>query len=214
MAEPTSPYEAAPPSPKRLWRSVGIALLGAALVLVTTVLPAEYGIDPIGTGRALGLTALNSAPSRTIEIKDVIGGNEQIRKVKVPDPREPVPLPNPAVHQDEATPARTETRTITLQANQETEVKLHLAANKVALYAWKVDRGQVYVDFHGHDPALGPDFWVRYKEEDAAQGDQGSLVAPLSGEHGWYWQNYNDFPVVITLTVSGYYDNIIDYGIR
>ena len=36
-----------------------LALLAAALILVTAVLPAEYGIDLIGTGRLLGLTALS-----------------------------------------------------------------------------------------------------------------------------------------------------------
>jgi hypothetical protein len=29
----------------------------------------------------------------------------------------------------------------------------------------------------------------------------------------WYWLNYNDFPVVITLTITGYFDDIVDYGI-
>ena len=37
--------------------------------------------------------------------------------------------------------------------------------------------------------------------------------APFSGEHGWYWLNYNEFPVTVTLTVTGYFDDIIDYGI-
>ena len=31
-----------------------------AAILVTIVLPAEYGLDPLGTGRALGLTRLLS----------------------------------------------------------------------------------------------------------------------------------------------------------
>ena len=30
----------------------------AAIILVTAVLPAEYGLDPLGTGEALGLTPL------------------------------------------------------------------------------------------------------------------------------------------------------------
>jgi hypothetical protein len=34
------------------------AVLIAALVFVGAVLPAEYGIDPLGTGDALGLLAL------------------------------------------------------------------------------------------------------------------------------------------------------------
>ena len=37
--------------------------------------------------------------------------------------------------------------------------------------------------------------------------------APFTGEHGWYWLNYNDFPVTITLTVTGYFDDVVDYGL-
>ena len=43
------------------------ALMVAALLLVTVVLPAEYGIDPLGTGAALGLTAMSEARARVIE---------------------------------------------------------------------------------------------------------------------------------------------------
>jgi hypothetical protein len=103
--------------------------------------------------------------------------------------------------------------TVTLQPDQETEVKLRLAKSKAVVYSWSVDRGQVYVDFHGHDPSLGDQTWVRYREQDAAKGNNGSLVAPFSGEHGWFWQNYNEFPIVITLTVTGYFDDIVDYGL-
>jgi hypothetical protein len=35
-----------------------VALLAAVVILVIAVLPAEYGIDPLGVGAALGLTAL------------------------------------------------------------------------------------------------------------------------------------------------------------
>lgn len=44
--------------PPHLVRTTLGALLLAALILVTVVLPAEYGIDPLGSGRLLGLTGL------------------------------------------------------------------------------------------------------------------------------------------------------------
>jgi hypothetical protein len=44
-------------------------------------------------------------------------------------------------------------------------------------------------------------------------GDNGSLVAPFAGEHGWFWLNVSDTPVTITLTVTGYQDKLINYGI-
>jgi hypothetical protein len=206
---PTPDWHA--PSGKRIARSVLIAIVVAAVVLVTAVLPAEYGIDPTGIGRALGLTAL-SAPSRTLEVTDVLAGNERVREVEIPEFGEPVPLPNPAVHQDEAGPAPTRTMTITLPPEGETEIKTVLKQNKVIVYSWQTDRGSIYCDLHGHDPEAGSDFFVRYREDQEGSNVSGSLVAPFGGEHGWYWLNYNEFPVTITLTVTGYFDDIVDYG--
>lgn len=201
------------PSPRRLWAATLAALAAAAVLLVTTILPAEFGIDPTGIGGALGLTALNAPAARTLEITDVIGGNESVRTVEIPDFGAPVPLPNPAIHQAEAGPPATRTMMVTIPAEQETEIKTVLREGKVILYTWAVDRGDIYSDFHGHDPAVSSEFWVRYQEHQEGAGGSGSLVAPFGGEHGWYWLNYNEFPVTVTLTVTGYYDDIIDYGI-
>jgi hypothetical protein len=46
------------PSARRLLKSTVLAALVAAAILVTIVLPAEYGVDPTGIGRALGLTQM------------------------------------------------------------------------------------------------------------------------------------------------------------
>jgi hypothetical protein len=102
------------PSGQRIAWSVGLALVVAVIVLVVAVLPAEYGIDPTGIGRLLGLDALSSSATRTIEVRDVIGGNERVREVEIPAFNEPVPLPNPAVHQAEERPIQTRTMTLTL----------------------------------------------------------------------------------------------------
>lgn len=211
-SDPSPDWQA--PSGQRLALSVLAALIVAALVLVLAVLPAEYGIDPTGLGRALGLTELNAPPTRTLEIKDVLAGNEGVREVEIPAFNEPVPLPNPAVHQSEDRPIQTRTVTLTLGPNQETEIKTVLRTNKVIVYTWKADGGPVYCDLHGHDPAAGSEFFVRYREDqEGATEVTGSLVAPFDGEHGWYWLNINEVPVTITLTVTGFFDDIVDYGI-
>jgi hypothetical protein len=104
--------------------------------------------------------------------------------------------------------------TITLPPEGETEIKTVLRESKVVVYHWETDRGSIYCDLHGHDPEAGSDFFVRYREDQEAANVTGSLVAPFAGEHGWYWLNYNEFPVVITLTVTGFFDDIKDYGIH
>ncbi len=47
------------PSVKQIAMASGAALLVALVVVFGAVLPAEYGLDPLGTGRALGLLALS-----------------------------------------------------------------------------------------------------------------------------------------------------------
>src|SRR6185436_20594344 len=44
---------------ERIAVAAGAALLVAGLILVIAVLPAEYGVDPLGVGRKLGLTAMS-----------------------------------------------------------------------------------------------------------------------------------------------------------
>jgi hypothetical protein len=202
------------PSGKQIARSVVLAIVVAAVLLVTAVLPAEYGIDPTGIGRALGLTKLHAPATRTIEVKDVIGGNERVREVPIPSPGEPTPLPNPAVHQSQDQPPQTRTVSLTLGVDKETEIKAVMQEAKVIVYSWRVEGGMVYSDMHGHDPAIGGEAFVRYREDQQIDGDSGSLVAPFSGEHGWYWLNVSPTPVKITLSLTGYFDDIKDYGIH
>ena len=46
------------PSRRKVIVATGVALLTAAALLFGAILPAEYGIDPLATGRLLGLLAL------------------------------------------------------------------------------------------------------------------------------------------------------------
>lgn len=63
MSNLSSPA-AEPPSVGRLLRSTAIALVVAAFILATVVLPAEYGVDPTGLGRVLGLTQMGEVKAR------------------------------------------------------------------------------------------------------------------------------------------------------
>ena len=51
------------PSRRQLATTTAWALGVATVLLVTVVLPAEYGIDPLRAGRALGLTRLSAPPA-------------------------------------------------------------------------------------------------------------------------------------------------------
>jgi hypothetical protein len=215
MSGTPAPAGFEPPSGRKLLIGTGIALFVALLVLVLVIWPAEYGKDPTGIGALLGIEGMSTAATATIQIVDTIGGNEQIREVEIPEFGEPVPLPNPDVSQVEATAPAMRTVTLTLAPEGETEVKTVLQEGKMIVYDWRVDRGVLYTDFHGHNPEFGSDFWVRYREDQqGAESGSGSLVAPFAGEHGWYWVNINEHPVTVTLTVTGYFDDIVDYSDR
>ena len=62
---PSTPGPPSLPSLRTLAVASAVSVVVAALVLVTAVLPAEYGIDPLGTGRMLGFTALSQAGTVT-----------------------------------------------------------------------------------------------------------------------------------------------------
>lgn len=61
MTSSTTPPQ---PSPRALVRSALIALVVAIVLAITVVLPAEYGIDPTGLGRPLGLTRMGEIKQR------------------------------------------------------------------------------------------------------------------------------------------------------
>jgi len=213
MSDSSTPGRFEPPSGKNILIGALAALAIAIVVLVAFILPAEYGVDPTGIGRALGIEGMSTAPTQTIELVDNIGGNEQVREIEIPDFGDPVPLPNPGVAQHEAGAPVTRTITVTLAPEAETEVKTVLKEGKMIVFDWEVDDGLVYSDFHGHNPEFGRDFWVRYREDQrGAASGHGSLVAPFEGEHGWYWVNLSEHPVTVTLTVTGYFDDMIDYS--
>src|SRR5687768_15821735 len=52
------------PDARRLLRSTMVAAVIAVALLVTVVLPAEYGIDPTRIGRVLGLTQMGEIKVR------------------------------------------------------------------------------------------------------------------------------------------------------
>ena len=64
----------------------------------------------------------------------------------------------------------------------------------------------------GEDAPGYPDrYFIRYAETEVGEG-AGSLVAPFTGNHGWYWLNIEDFPVTITLEARGFYERIEELG--
>ncbi len=100
---------------------------------------------------------------------------------------------------------------ILLESGGRLEYKVSMNVGEVLLYNWKSD-GDVHSDFHANQTGDKSGFWTRYSEQEGRKA-QGSIVAPYSGEHGWFWRNLENRPVNIKLSVAGYYKELIKIDI-
>jgi hypothetical protein len=220
------PSRAELPSAGKLLRSTMIAALVAAALLVTTVLPAEYGIDPTGIGRALGLTPMG-------EIKTALAAEAQAEEraaaeaapaqpvtvaAAVREPETPVPASAPVSvttaalaatpGKPEPVAGRQDTMTVTLKPGQGAEVKLTMNKDSRVRYEWTSAGGPVNFDTHG-DPHNAPkNFYHGYGKGRNQPGDKGELVAAFDGKHGWFWRNRSGSDVTVTLKAEGDYAKI------
>ena len=97
--------------------------------------------------------------------------------------------------------------TITLPERGEKEYKLEVAKGATFSYSWKTDKGVLFYDFHGEPKGDTTGSFETFKKGMAEEAS-GSLTTTFEGTHGWYWKNYNSYPVNITLNVKGDYQLI------
>ncbi|GAA4796776.1 hypothetical protein [Lysobacter hankyongensis] len=212
------------PTTAQLVKATLAAIVVAGVILITTVLPAEYGIDPTGIGGRLGLGVLATDHDA--------------------DTLSPTPAPNPAQSADQTVPVsrsaadraqiaskaaevfganagqsfdtaavslrtmsyRNDTLSVTLAPGKGAEVKAALKAGDGIVFHWKAT-GDVALDMHGEQPdAKGA--WTSYAVERAQREASGTFIAPFDGSHGWYWQNRGTAPVTVDIQVAGYQEKL------
>ena len=220
------PKRADLPTTGKLLRSTALAALIAGGLLVTTVLPAEYGIAPAGIGRALGLTpmgeikislaaearadervATETAPAQPVAVAPTVRAEAAPVPAPAPAPVAVATLPPAAVAPTPAA-ARQDTVTVTLKPGQGAEVKLTMNKDHRVRYEWASAGGPVNFDTHG-DPYDAPkDFYHGYGKGRNELGSKGELVAAFDGKHGWFWRNRSGYDVTVTLKTQGEYARI------
>lgn len=168
---------------RHILMAMAIALVVALVVLFVAVLPAEYGIDITGAGRAVGLLDLYAAQGAVTE-------------TLTPAPEGPVFSRTDGY--------RTDARTLTLGPYGTLEFKYQLDEGAAMIYDWTASDA-VGFDFHT-EPASNPNTGESF-EKGEASAKRGAYVAPYSGIHGWYWKNNTDHDVTITLTSAGFYSS-------
>lgn len=185
------------PSARTLVRSTLIALSVAAALLVSVVMPAEYGIDPLGTGRMLGLTEMGTIKMALIAEEKETAAVEAALAAGQPDPRLAAT----------AAPKWRDSMTVTLAPNAGVELKLEMTKNQKATYEWRADSADLNYNLHGEPPNPPKGFSHSYGRG-ASRGEQGEVVAAFDGVHGWYWRNRSTGVVRLTLRTSGEYQEL------
>ena len=191
MASNQSPQVPAGPSIATLVRTTVLALAVASVILVAFVLPAEYAIDPLGTGRWLGLTEI-AAPSVNVA-EDVPSAGAPM----VPTHSGPI-----GVYPGEF---KLDVFEIKLAPYEYIEYKYRLERDATMLYSWTATAGVVQ-DFHGERLPGATDGPAEesFDKQERRQAS-GSYAAPFAGIHGWYWENPGAEPVTVRLTSAGFY---------
>lgn len=195
------------PSSHRLFRSTVLALLGAIVILVVAVLPAEYGVDPTGMGRLLGLTRMGEikvALAREAAAEDAAAAAEAAAEDAAAVAPAPVSQP---VGASPADTGWTHVTIIPLAPGEGKEVKLVMPRDARAQFAWTAVGGGVNFDMHG-DSTDAPKSYISYRKGTGATADAGELVAAMDGHHGWFWRNRTDKSVAITLRTKGAYTEL------
>lgn len=203
------------PSSRTLLRSTLIAAGVALLILVTVVMPAEYGVDPTGVGRVLGLEemgeikqslAAEAAAAEAVDSAAAAAGNTGSSLAAAPSGA-PAVQPGAPVAAGAAAPTsgRTDTIAVLLQPGQGREIKLAMDEGARVNFAWSTDAGVVNYDQHADRTAAPAIRYHGYRKGNAVPSDTGTLVAAFAGMHGWFWRNRTAGPVTVTLRTSGDY---------
>ena len=185
------------PSTGKLIRSTIIAIVSAIVLLVTIVMPSEYGIDPTGVGDLLGLKKMGEIK---VALEEEIAA-EKPKDAVISDAKAEV-APDQAGTQS-ATNGNSHEMKVILAPDQAAEIKLKMNKGRLASYTWWSDKGQVNFNVHGDSESLKIKYHPYYKGSDKRR--EGSIEAAFNGYHGWFWRNRTKEQLVVTLQTQGDY---------
>lgn len=170
------------PSKAKIATATVVALFVGGLVLVIAVLPAEYGIDPLGVGEMLGLVVLSDEIAVSGEI----------------------PLRSDGLMAEPRT-YKVDSITFELGPGEDMEYKYRLDEGESMVYSWTATgfvRSEMHSEVDGAPAGTAEFFEVR----EEAVSRHGTYTAPFPGIHGWYWLNLNENAgIELTLKTAGFY---------
>lgn len=169
----------------------GCALLVAGLMLVMFVLPAEFAVDPLGTGARFGLLPLGVTGQQVaaLESTATAGTGGQGGAIIVGQER----------------PFQTETVAFKVAPHQGMEYKYRLDKGEALLYSWAAT-APVNYELHAEPDGAPAGYAQSYEKRPVTSQASGTLTAPFPGIHGWYWENPTDQEITVTLKSAGFYN--------
>lgn len=199
------------PTSRQLVRSTLLAAAAAAAILVTIVLPSEYGVDPTGIGRVLGLTEMGKIKVQlaqeaaadaavTASVPNPPGAPAAARPTAV------VPVASaPSADAEPAIAARQDQMSVTLAPGEAAEIKVKADKGTRIGFDWSVSGGHVNYDTHADASGISYHGYGKGRE---STGERGELVAAFDGSHGWFWRNRSGGSVTVVLRTNGSYSDI------
>ncbi|MDZ4054915.1 MAG: transmembrane anchor protein [Phenylobacterium sp.] len=215
MYNANKPTDADLPSTRKLLKSTGIAVAVATGLLVTVVMPAEYGVDPTRVGSLFGLTEMGRIK---VSLAAETQAEEAAAEAPAPAPTlDSAPLPaapssalaasvpaTPAAGSVAQTGSRSDRTVLTLAPDQGAEIKLVMQAGAKARFTWTSSGGRINYDTHADRPGTA----YHGYNKGSAERVEDELTAAFTGSHGWFWRNRTGQPVTITLVTEGAYSEI------
>ncbi len=194
----------------QLLKSLIIALLIGTVVLLTAVLPAEYGLDPLGTGELFGFSKLYQGNDKG-ETTDT-NSSLNFKKIKMAKLGSPQSVLKPSEANNPPPEVqyrqREDTIEVVVPAEKGIEYKFKSLKYGSTKYEWATNKGIVYIDFHGEIKQENPPKNVFYESYTLAYSNNmaGTLTAPFEGKHGWYFRNETDEDIIVTIRLNGQYE--------
>lgn len=188
--------DAKPLSRGRLLLGTAGAAAAAVVVLFAGVIPAEYGRDPLGLGKAAGTLRL-WAPDET-EVDVTTASGPLARQYDVPLRSDVIEIPLGGFLEG--------------AARSELEYKVAMKKAATLVYSWEVvgaaRADDLHYDFHGHTTptAKGEGMTVASYKQGYSVRQEGALTAPFDGIQGWQFSNSGEAPVVVRVRLTGFYE--------
>lgn len=197
---------------KKIVKATVVALIIGAIILITSVLPAEYGIDPTGIGKSLGFTKLHHQVDNTdatLPIEMTAPQPQRLLKLEQGGSSPDIPIPaeanTPAPEKQLA--EREDSILFNLPAGEGLEYKINMLKYGRVKYEWTTGKGTVFFDFHGEVKEKNPTDNVYFESYTVAYSNNmiGNFLSPYEGKHGWYFKNKSETDILITIRLKGQY---------